>query len=684
MTKKMQAFSVLECKEFNDEQRVIRGLATSPVPDRADDVVEPMGAKFATTIPLFLYHDSRLTVGTVKLGKPTKKGIPFEATIPKILEEGKLKDRVDEAWQLVKYKLIAAVSIGFRSIEGKVERLQSGGLRFLESEILELSLVPVPMQSLATIDEIKSFDSSTKESLGIKSLDGEMVTASGLSHELNNDYKKSLGVTGKSNKTSVTNYLKSNKGIKMKKSYVEMIADLKAKKAELALQVGNLMEKSVEEGRTFDEHESELHDNAMSEIKSIDEHIVRLENMKSINVANAVDVTDANANANTNNVENNASNVRRALPGAGVIQVVSNLPKGTAFTRYVMALTRSKGNAFEATEYAKRWTDTPEVSQVLKAASSAGSTTDADWASKLVSYQDMASEFIDLLRPMTILGKFGQAGIPSLRRVPFNIRMATQTTGGTYGWVGQGAPKPVGELTIGEVTLKWAKAAGIIVVTDELMRMSNPSVEAVVRNDMLRGMAQFSDSQFIDPSIAAVADVSPASVLNGVAPVPSTGTDADALRLDIGTLWNGFFSANLAPTTGVWIMSNRQAMRISLMRNALGQKEFPDMTPLGGILEGFPVITSEAVPDGSDGGIIAFVNADDIFFSDDGPVTIDASREASLQMNTTPDNPATASTVMVSLWQNNMIALRAERYMNWKKRRSVAAGFIESANYGTT
>jgi len=201
---------------------------------------------------------------------------------------------------------------------------------------------------------------------------------------------------------------------------------------------------------------------------------------------------------------------------------------------------------------------------------------------------------------------------------------------------------------------------------------------------MLRGMATFSDSQFIDPSIAAVADVSPASILNGVTPVTPTGTDADAFRLDAGTLMNKFFIANHAPTTGVWVMSNQQAVRLSMMRNALGQREFPDMTALGGMLEGFPVIASEAIGVSSDGGIIAFINADDIFYSDDGPVTIDASREASLQMNTTPDNPTTASTVLVSLWQRNLVGLRAERYMNWKKRRSTAAQYIESANYGTT
>jgi hypothetical protein len=51
-------------------------------------------------------------------------------------------------------------------------------------------------------------------------------------------------------------------------------------------------------------------------------------------------------------------------------------------------------------------------------------------------------------------------------------------------------------------------------------------------------------------------------------------------------------------------------------------------------------------------------------------VTIDVSREASLQMDTVLDNPPIATTLMTSLWQNNLVGLRAERFINWKKART--------------
>ena len=52
-------------------------------------------------------------------------------------------------------------------------------------------------------------------------------------------------------------------------------------------------------------------------------------------------------------------------------------------------------------------------------------------------------------------------------------------------------------------------------------------------------------------------------------------------------------------------------------------------------------------------------------------------------MDNAPTMP-TAATVMISLWQNNLIGIRAERYINWAKRRAGAVAYIDSVNYGAT
>jgi HK97 family phage prohead protease len=158
----LRAYSLFEAKEFDDEQRVITGWATTPTPDRAKDIVEPLGVQVASDIPLFLYHDSWQTVGRTQFGKPTSKGIPYTARLPKVIEAGRLKDRIDEAWQMLKYRLITGVSIGFRALDDGWEMMKDGGIRYLKTEVLELSLVPIPMNAEANVATIKSADQAIR------------------------------------------------------------------------------------------------------------------------------------------------------------------------------------------------------------------------------------------------------------------------------------------------------------------------------------------------------------------------------------------------------------------------------------------------------------------------------------------------------------------------------------------
>jgi len=106
----------------------------------------------------------------------------------------------------------------------------------------------------------------------------------------------------------------------------------------------------------------------------------------------------------------------------------------------------------------------------------------------------------------------------------------------------------------------------------------------------------------------------------------------------------------------------------------------------GGNFFGLPVVVSNSAniagsPDS--GRMIILVNARDILLADDGQVTIDASREASIEMLDNPTNNSSAGTptTMVSMFQTNAVAIRAVRFINWAKRRSTAVAFIQDAAY---
>lgn len=156
-----KAYSILEIKSVDADKRELTGIATTPTPDRSRDIIEPFGVKHAAEIPFLWQHEHGKPVGLAKLGVPTKKGVPFVATIAKIDEAGPLKDITDMAWQSIKAGLVRGVSIGFKSLSH--EYLDNGGIKFTEIDVYELSAVTVPANAEATITSIKHYATPADE-----------------------------------------------------------------------------------------------------------------------------------------------------------------------------------------------------------------------------------------------------------------------------------------------------------------------------------------------------------------------------------------------------------------------------------------------------------------------------------------------------------------------------------------
>jgi HK97 family phage major capsid protein/HK97 family phage prohead protease len=629
-----RAYSLLDVKSVEEDARIIRGVASTPTADRMDDIVDPEGAKFALPLPLLWQHDSRQPIGHVTEAKVTKAGIEIVAQVEKGITED-----IDKAWKLIKAKLVRGLSIGFRSLE--TERLEkSGGLRFKSWEWLELSAVTIPANAEASIHTIKQFDTGAPAATGQRQAD--VIPP---------------GVTGK----SVTVNPEGKKPMNANVSIAEQISAFEASRAAKAARIVAIV--SEADGSTLDEAQKEEYDTLASELNEIDGHLVRLHDVERLSKSEAKPVNDKLPEP-----------VKQRLTPRIEVRG-TNLPKGTAFTRYAMALARSKGNLDQAVKQARTWTDTPEVETVLKAAVAAGTTTDTTWAKPLVEYRAMESEFIELLRAATIVGR-----MPGLHRVPFNIKVPRQTAGASAGWVGEGAPKPLSKLAFDTITMPFHKVAAIVVITEELARFSNPSAEALIRNDLIAAIAQFIDTNFLDPSKALVAATSPASVANGVTGQTPSGTTLAAAFTDLAKLVNLFSTANHPMNSMAWVMTPARAATLGLSRNVMGVPEFPGLGADGGTLFGFPVITSTNIVPGASGDRIYLLETSEILFADDG-VMLDISREASLQMNDAPDSPATATTVLVSLWQNNLVGIRAERFVTWLARRTGVVQWIENAAY---
>lgn len=441
-----------------------------------------------------------------------------------------------------------------------------------------------------------------------------------------------------------------------------------------------IFDKSAAEERSFDEAEQAEFDKQKEIVRSLDGQIENVNVLARASLGNPRTTQQASgvAGADTVDVQRGMGSVDLGNPSK--ITVHRSLPKGTMFTRYAMALAASKGNIMGAAEVAKqRWgSSTPEIETILRAAVAAGTTTDTNWAKPLAPYQDMQAEMIELLRPMTIIGR-----MTGFRSIPFNVRMPRQTSGSTVGWVGEGAPKPVTKLAFDTVTVPHAKIAAIIAITDELARMSTPSAEATVRQDLLDTIAQFMDVQFIDPTISASADVSPGAVTNGITGVDSTGGTVAQVTADLNLALTSLATNNISMRAPYWLMHTRSFNYLRTLRTAQDIYAFRDELNAGRLL-GYPVIASNNVPlrdqnaGGGTEGYIVLMDASEIFMADDGETMLDVSREASLQMDSAPSAGAQA---MVSLWQNNLIGIRAERYVYWQRRRDTAVYLIDLVTY---
>ncbi len=640
-----RAYSVLDVKTFDPVTRTIAGVATTPTADRLGDVIDPRGATFANPLPLLLYHDARRPVGSVDLDAPTDAGINFRASLPTVAEPGTLRDRVDEAWQSVKAGLLRGVSIGFRALDGGIERLKGGdGLRFTKIEVLELSLVAIPANAEARIDVIKALDAPHLD--------------------------------------------RSTRPMNATPTTLEQIQGFSSMRTAKAARMSELMTTAGAAGVVLDEPQSAEYDALQDEVERLDKHLARLSILETTNRAAAVPAAGTSMRAAA---DSRAADSRAEAAAATRIYLRDNLPPGIAFARMVICKLVAFQNQFSVSplEVAKaRYPDQHEIHQYFERAAVPASTTqNQPNAGVLVQPSNLTSEFLAWLRPQTIIGKFGTGNVPNLRAVPFNVAITGQISGGAGYWVGEGKAKPLTNFTFDRQTLGWSKVAAISVITEELARFSSPSAEALVRDGLRDALVARLDIDFVDPAHAAVANVTPASITNGLTPLTSTaGMTADSVRHDLQALLNAFITSNANVADLVLIIPNTIALGLSLMTNAIGNREFPGLGINGGELAGIPVITSQYANTAASGDMAIAVNAQLVGLADDGAVAVEASREASLEMSDAPtgDSLTPTGSQLVSMWQTNSIALKAERFINWKKLRTGAVVYMDHLDWAPT
>lgn len=326
--------------------------------------------------------------------------------------------------------------------------------------------------------------------------------------------------------------------------------------------------------------------------------------------------------------------------------------KSLDFVRFLSCLHATEGSAFDAAKtFAVRWPGAIYGDIVQRAAVAPGSSTDAGWAGPLAAIKPLADGFLEFVRPLSILDRL------PLRRVPPHVSIGVETTASLSAWVGQGSAKASSAMAFTTATVTITKASTMIVVGAELLRLTSPASAVTLRETLARAIADFVDREFCDPTKAPIGGVSPGSVTNGVTPTTPSGTTTAALQKDMGTLIAAFLTLCPDPSRGVLVLPPTVAVMLATAMAA------PTLTVAGGSYAGLPVVVSSAA-----GTTALAIDADSVLLADDG-VVVDTAGHASLQLDSAPDSPAIAASVITSLWQNNLVALRAERFIAWKKAR---------------
>lgn len=349
-------------------------------------------------------------------------------------------------------------------------------------------------------------------------------------------------------------------------------------------------------------------------------------------------------------------------------------------TRAIMSLTN--GSTDVGAVAANMYRDRPEYVDLFRkwAANEipGGGEKSGEWGAELVSMDGrFTGDFIEYLRAKTAFDQLG------LRDVPANVTIKGQDGSGAAYWTGEGKAIKMSTNDFSTVNLSPLKLGALSAVSIELIRDSSPSAMQLVMDSLARDSAQLIDSTFFSAS-AASAGVSPAGIVNGVSGTASAGTNLSGLITDLDVLVQAFITAH---NTGGLKFASRPALaqKIAGFANLMGQKIYTGLTEEGGTLEGKPFVTS----DNAVSGDLLLIKPSDIYKIGDDGLSIDISREATLEFASDPTGSALAngsvpvaqSKQPVNLFQSGMVGIRLLRSVNWAKRRTSAVARITGAAY---
>jgi HK97 family phage major capsid protein len=278
------------------------------------------------------------------------------------------------------------------------------------------------------------------------------------------------------------------------------------------------------------------------------------------------------------------------------------LPQGTAFARCLRAVAAAKMGGYgpdKAIDILKGWGD-GELAEVWQETRQKALGSGDPTAGGFLVPTTFSTDLIELLRPAAVVRSMNPTTIPMPNGT---VKIPKVTTGVTASYIGENTNLAKGEERFGQLTLTWKKLGVLVPISNDLIRYSSPSADAVVRDDVVRAMAQREDQAFIrDDGTAGTPRglkswINPANVF-----AANQTVNLANVTIDLGKAIQNLMAANIPMIVSQqqgfpnqtggdarcgWIFSPRTYRYLTTLQNANGFYVFRDEM-LKGSLWGWP------------------------------------------------------------------------------------------------
>ena len=269
--------------------------------------------------------------------------------------------------------------------------------------------------------------------------------------------------------------------------------------------------------------------------------------------------------------------------------------RGIKFAQVVRALAsaKSESGGFDKTvEYLNAW-GADDVAAEMTRAREKSMQAGAPTAGGFLVPETFSQEIVEYLRPMSVVREANPMVMPMLTGT---LRIPRVDEGSTATYIGESVDVPKTELVTGQVTLTWKKLAALVPLSNDLLRYSAPSADAVVRDDVARAMAQAENAAFLR---GRGTDASPKGLRywcdpNNIFEANQTVNNPN-VNNDLGDMILRLKENNIPMTRPCWIMAPKIEVYLMTLQNTNGFYVFRDEM-MRGVLWNIPYKTTTEMP----------------------------------------------------------------------------------------